>query len=309
MHAHRLGSRVSARGSMSRSKAATDSLACVQRRDPPANQRGNLVIAHGGILYSHNPSQMVPPNTPLSPRLETQQPEASAAAVTIAASAAAAAKAEEEKNQDITRPLPLCAAKDVQHLLKAVEIPDFVIRMFKENSIIGQDLIDIAVEDLLDPRYKLPKLLIRKILRIPAAWKLFGILALSDTSVSLTLREYVSYLTTSGFTSSAMVRLTKAYQCCDTNNDGRLSFEEFAVGASFLVDVIESEMDAVLAAGDAAQREDEEWEEEAEMEAEEGEEKEREFEDVEELYVPDAGSFEELREVIADFKDRIHSNL
>eukprot|EP00195_Chlamydomonas_chlamydogama_P016550 CAMPEP_0202908096 /NCGR_PEP_ID=MMETSP1392-20130828/44860_1 /ASSEMBLY_ACC=CAM_ASM_000868 /TAXON_ID=225041 /ORGANISM="Chlamydomonas chlamydogama, Strain SAG 11-48b" /LENGTH=346 /DNA_ID=CAMNT_0049597251 /DNA_START=312 /DNA_END=1352 /DNA_ORIENTATION=+ len=153
----------------------------------------------------------------------------------------------------VSTPLPLCSAKDVLSLLQTVELPDYCLRAFKESSITGQDIMSMTPDDLTDSRFKLNPIIIRKVLRIPAAWRLMCFINGSDTQTSITMTTFMRFLHNLGLDSAGhMVRLSEVYGCCDTRHTQELSLDTFLPAAPFIADVLTEELGRCSSSNDSS---------------------------------------------------------
>ncbi|KAG2488465.1 hypothetical protein HYH03_012970 [Edaphochlamys debaryana] len=108
------------------------------------------------------------------------------------------------------------------------------MRAFREHGVNGQDLLVLQEEDLEDARFKFPKHVQRKVMRIPAAWRVFQSITGSPGRPAITIDQYVGYYSQGRFNETVVSQLQAAYRAVDANNNGNLTFEEFLVGFSFL---------------------------------------------------------------------------
>lgn len=123
------------------------------------------------------------------------------------------------------KPLPLANVMEVQRLLHLMEAPEYCMRAFRENGVNGQDILSLEEADMHDIRFKFPKNVQRKVLRIAQAWRTFQSIAGSPTKGFITMAEYVAYYSY-GRTAQAHRQLESAYRMVDNNNNGSLAFEE-----------------------------------------------------------------------------------
>ncbi|KAG2429583.1 hypothetical protein HXX76_010817 [Chlamydomonas incerta] len=122
---------------------------------------------------------------------------------------------------------------EVQRLLYLLEAPEYAMRAFREHGINGQDLLVLRDDDLEDPRFKFPRHVIRKVMRISTAWKVFQSITGSVTRGAITMEQYVAHYSY-GRSPDVVTQLQAAYRVVDANSNGSLTFEEFLVGFSLL---------------------------------------------------------------------------
>ncbi|PNH10592.1 hypothetical protein TSOC_002703 [Tetrabaena socialis] len=122
---------------------------------------------------------------------------------------------------------------ELQRLLYLMEAPEYCMRAFREHGVNGQDLLDLREEDFDDSRFKFPRHVQRKVLRVAQAWRTFQGITGSPTKGSISVDEYVSYYS-DGRDAEAVARLRAAYRAVDANSNNSLTFEEFLVGFSLL---------------------------------------------------------------------------
>ncbi|GLC44299.1 hypothetical protein PLESTB_000762800 [Pleodorina starrii] len=123
---------------------------------------------------------------------------------------------------------------EVQRLLYLLEAPEYCMRAFREHGVNGQDLLHMDDHDLEDSRFKFPRHVQRKVLRIAEAWRCFQLLAGGPTADSLSLDRLLDHHRSGGSSPEALSQLQAAFLSLDVNNSGALSFEEFLVGYSLL---------------------------------------------------------------------------
>ncbi|KXZ45135.1 hypothetical protein GPECTOR_58g584 [Gonium pectorale] len=131
------------------------------------------------------------------------------------------------------KPLPLANVLEVQRLLFLLEAPEYCMRAFREHGVNGQDLVVLEEEDLDDSRFKFPRHVQRKVMRIPRAWRTYVSITGSSTNPVVSVDQYVQYYSKDR-PAAVQTQLRAAFRMVDTNNNGLLTFEEFLVGFSLL---------------------------------------------------------------------------
>ncbi|GFR40336.1 hypothetical protein Agub_g878 [Astrephomene gubernaculifera] len=140
-------------------------------------------------------------------------------------------------NLPCDKPLPLASVLEVQRLLFLLEAPEYCMRAFREHGVNGQDLLHMQEEDLDDSRFKFPRHVQRKVMRIPLAWRAFLAISGSSTQGSISREQYVAFYGSEELAGSSPAVLAELHSCfgaVDLNSNGCLSFEEFLVGFSLL---------------------------------------------------------------------------
>ncbi|GIL44206.1 hypothetical protein Vafri_1738 [Volvox africanus] len=132
------------------------------------------------------------------------------------------------------KPLPLANVMEVQRLLFLLEAPEYCMRAFREHCVNGQDLVHMQEGDLEDSRFKFPRHVKRKVLRIAEAWRFFQVLNEGPTQTSLSLERFLEYHLRNGSSQETISKLREAFLTLDVNNNGGLTFEEFLLGFSLL---------------------------------------------------------------------------
>ncbi|GLI70144.1 hypothetical protein VaNZ11_014954 [Volvox africanus] len=132
------------------------------------------------------------------------------------------------------KPLPLANVMEVQRLLFLLEAPEYCMRAFREHCVNGQDLVHMQEGDLEDSRFKFPRHVKRKVLRIAEAWRFFQVLNDGPTQTSLSLEQFLDYHLRIGSPPEVISKLRVAFLTLDVNNNGGLTFEEFLLGFSLL---------------------------------------------------------------------------
>ncbi|GIL44207.1 hypothetical protein Vafri_1738 [Volvox africanus] len=83
-------------------------------------------------------------------------------------------------------------------------------------------------------RFKFPRHVKRKVLRIAEAWRFFQVLNEGPTQTSLSLERFLEYHLRNGSSQETISKLREAFLTLDVNNNGGLTFEEFLLGFSLL---------------------------------------------------------------------------
>ncbi|GIL95809.1 hypothetical protein Vretimale_1750 [Volvox reticuliferus] len=153
------------------------------------------------------------------------------------------------------KPLPLANVMEVQRLLFLLEAPEYCMRAFREHCVNGQDLVHMQESDFEDRwtrglgeaagycssistgfnrRFKFPRHVKRKVLRIAEAWRFFQVLNEGPTQTSLSMERFLDHHLRNGSPPEVISELRAAFLILDINNNGSLTFEEFLLGFSLL---------------------------------------------------------------------------
>ncbi|GIL87296.1 hypothetical protein Vretimale_1750 [Volvox reticuliferus] len=132
------------------------------------------------------------------------------------------------------KPLPLANVMEVQRLLFLLEAPEYCMRAFREHCVNGQDLVHMQESDFEDSRFKFPRHVKRKVLRIAEAWRFFQVLNEGPTQTSLSMERFLDHHLRNGSPPEVISELRAAFLILDINNNGSLTFEEFLLGFSLL---------------------------------------------------------------------------
>ncbi|EFJ39826.1 hypothetical protein VOLCADRAFT_100498 [Volvox carteri f. nagariensis] len=125
---------------------------------------------------------------------------------------------------------------EVQRLLFLLEAPEYCMRAFREHGVNGQDLLNLQENDLDDSRFKFPRPVQRKVLRIAEAWRSFQVMSGGPSLGCLSLDRFLDHHVECGRSPEALAQLQSAFRALDVNNNGSIGFEEYLVGYSLLLE-------------------------------------------------------------------------